>query len=410
MKKIGIMGGTFNPIHSGHLRMAQAAYEQYALDEIWFMPSANPPHKENDGIEKREHRERMVRLAIDGISCFSFSDLEFKRKGITYTSDTLEEIHRKHPRYKLYFIFGGDSLESFDSWHEPETILKHCTILSAPRGDMSEQEMLDMCHRKGDKFGGKILPIQMERVQISSEQIRELLQSGHSVHTQCPERVECYIRLHGLYGCKKQRINAAEDKRKLLHCLASTLRPKRFIHTLGVAETAAALGFCHFRSYSDIRRAELAGFLHDCAKYFTGDEMIEQCRSIGIHLSDVEQANTALIHGKLGAFYAKERYGIQDTEILSAIACHTTGKPGMSTLEKIIYVADYIEPGRQCDCSPYPLEEIRRECFRNLDHGLYMILANTKKHLENSEYEIDPQSMETYEYYRELCQKKGEGR
>lgn len=400
MKKIGIMGGTFNPIHNGHLRMAQAAYEQYGLDEVWFMPSGNPPHKNKSDIVSGEHRERMVKSALDGIPYFSFSDMELRRQGTTYTSETLQEIHREHPRHEIYFILGSDSLADLDQWHEPEVILKHCTILSAPRGDMAAEDMAGMCREKGKKFGGKILPVRMEYVQISSENIRRRLAEGKSVLTICPEKTACYIRLHGLYGCPTLTLHATEKNRaEIINCLSATLRPKRYLHTLGVMETAAALGFCHLDGQADIRRAELAGLLHDCAKYFTGDEMIGLCGKYDIELTETERANTALIHGKLGAFYARERYGVNDEEILSAIRYHTTGRPDMTTLEKIIYVADYIEPGRQMHSLPYGLPEIRRECFRDLDKGLFMILSNVINYLQDSKNEIDEMSIRTYEYY-----------
>lgn len=405
MKKIGIMGGTFNPIHNGHLRMAQAAYEQYELDEVWFMPSKNPPHKKKSEIASDEHRERMVRFAIDGIPHFSFSDMELKREGTTYTCETLEEIHKKHPKYQLYFILGGDSLADFDKWFHPELILKHAVILAAPRGDFSTEDMLAMCREKAEKYHGNISLISMEHIQISSEKIRNLLENKKSILSLCPSKVEWYIHLHGLYGCPLYdrhtiSIESGQKKELLLQCLSSTLRPKRYLHTIGVAQTAAALAFCHLKTPEEIWRAELAGMLHDCAKYLTGEEMIRFCQKKQISLSAAERENTALIHGKLGAFFARERYGIRDEEILSAIRYHTTGKPEMTTLEKIIYIADYIEPGRRMNCSPHSLEEIRETCFRNLDAGLLMILTNTVEYLQQTNKSIDEMSFITYHYYQ----------
>lgn len=401
MKKIGIMGGTFNPIHNAHLMMAQAAYEQYHLDEIWFMPSKNPPHKKKKDIVSEEHRTRMIQFAIDTIPHFIFSDLELRREGITYTCDTVKMLHKEYPKAGLYFIIGGDSLVEFGKWYHPEKILKYCTILAAPRGTVTDKHIKDLCKEQGERFHGNVLPVAMNHIQISSEDIRDRICAGKSVLSYCPEPVDLYIKLHGLYGAKEEKLKIKNNNQFLLKCLSATLRPGRYLHTLRVAETAASLAFCHCQKpETDISRAELAGMLHDCAKYYTGEEMISLCEKYNITLSDTEKRNTALIHGKLGAYLARERYGIKNSEICSAISFHTTGKPEMTVLEKIIYIADYIEPGRKMDCRPYPLSEIRKESFRDLDNALLMILTNTVTYLkESTEEEIDELTIQTYDYY-----------
>ena len=402
MKKIGIMGGTFNPVHNAHLMMAQAAYQQYSLDEVWFMPSKNPPHKDNRDIVSEEHRTRMVRSAIDAVPHFAFSDMELKRKGTTYTCETVKELHEKYPKAELYFILGGDSLASLGEWYHPERILKYCTILAVPRGGVSDDRIKKLCQQQGHRFHGEVLPVRMERIPVSSEQLRAKLKAGESVLAYCPEMVSLYIRIHGLYGAKPVRWKIKAVDRVLLDSLAATLRPGRYLHTLRVAQTAAALAFCHGEDPAgDSSRAELAGMLHDCGKYYTGAEMLALCREYGIALSDTEKRNTALIHGKLGAYLARERYGVRDEEICSAIAYHTTGKPDMTVLEKIIYIADYIEPGRKMDCTPYSLSGIRQESFRDLDHALLMILTNTITYLRSSpEKEMDELTVQTYNYYK----------
>lgn len=402
LKKIGIMGGTFNPVHNAHLMMAQAAYQQYQLDEVWFMPSKNPPHKDSKDIVSAEHRSRMVQFAIDRIPYFSFSDLELKREGITYTCETVKVLHEIYPKASLYFIMGGDSLAAFGEWYQPEKILKYCTILAAPRGDVSAEAVKSLCKEQGARFHGEILPIRMNHIPIASEEIRGKVRDGGSVLAFCPEVVLLYMRIHGLYGLKPGKLQLKNVNKVLLDWLSATLRPGRYLHTLRVAETAAALALCHCEDPDrDSRRAELAGMLHDCGKYYTGDEMIALCREYEIPLSETEKKNTALIHGKLGAYLARERYGIRDEEICSSISYHTTGKPDMTLLEKIIYVADYIEPGRKMNSKPYSLSEIRKESFRDLDHALLMILINTITYLESSpEKEIDELTVQTYHYYK----------
>ncbi len=400
MAKIGIMGGTFNPIHNVHLSMAEEARTQYQLDEVCFMPSKNPPHKNKQGIVSDSHRKRMIQHAIQDHPHFTFSDLELKREGTTFTRDTLAYLTETCPEDQFYFILGGDSLASLENWKDPAYIFSHCHILAANRGDISEDKIIECIHYYKEKYGAHISEIQMPSQRISSEMIRNKLASGCDVSTYCPVSVTQYIWFHGLYDCDRLSQEEAKPPMKtsdMYAVLSACLKPKRYIHTLGVAMTAANLAEVHG---CDSNQAYTAGLLHDCAKYLTGNEQITACQSANISLTKVELENTALIHGKLGAYIAKTRYGIRDKEILSAITWHTTGKPKMTLLEKIIYLADYMEPGRTMNCKPYSLAQIRRASFENIDKALYMVLECSVKYLEKSGAPIDPQTIDTYKYYR----------
>lgn len=401
MKKIGIMGGTFNPIHNAHLMMAQAAYEQYELDEVWFMPLKRPPHKSQCEIVSEEHRSRMVQFAIDGIEQFSLSDMELKRQGTTYTSETLAQCVKEFPEAKFYFILGGDSLENFEQWFHPEEIVRLCTILAVSREDMTDDELKNRCQELSKKYTGNFLPVSMPRFTISSLEIRERLLQHKSLVGYIPEKVLRYIGVHGLYGADWHY--SGKKEKELLADLRATLRPQRYLHTLGVAYTAANLAACYMDGEADVKRAKRAGLLHDCAKYLTNREMLTLCDEYGVSLTKCECDNPVLLHAKLGAYLAQHRYGM-DEEICSAIACHTTGKPKMTTLEKIIYVADYIEPRRKMNCKPYSLSEIRKQCFRDLDKGMLMILTNTVQYLQKADMAVDEMTLQTYEYYREQIQ------
>lgn len=398
MKKIGIMGGTFNPIHNAHLMMAQAAYEQYNLDEVWFMPSKNPPHKDNADIVSEEHRSRMVQLAIEGKKEFVFSDLELRRQGITYTYETLKQCVDEYPDVKFYFILGGDSLLNFDSWYHPEEICKLCSILAISREGMTERDLKNQCQQLSIQFDGEFYPVEMPQISISSAQIRMRLEQGKSVVGYLPEKVWRYLEIHSLYGVTFE--NKKRKEKEILAYLGATLRPQRYMHTLGVAYTCANLAMCHMENSHDEKKARLAGLLHDCAKYLTDNEMLKWCDLYKIELTDVEKSNPALVHGKLGAYLAQHRYGVKDDEICFAIACHTTGKPNMTTLEKILYVADYIEPRRKMECQPYSLSEIRKKCFSDLDEGLFMILTNTITYLNKESKIVDDITLQTYEFYK----------
>lgn len=168
---------------------------------------------------------------------------------------------------------------------------------------------------------------------------------------------------------------------------------KRYEHTLGVAFTAASLAM---RYGADVKQAQVAGLLHDCAKCMTNEERLSICKKHKLEVTPVEKANPFLLHAKVGAFLAKEKYGIQDEEILSAVRCHTTGRPNMTLLEKIVFTADYIEPSRKTAPN---LDEVRTMAFQNLDIALCKILSDTLNYLDTVDQEIDPMTKETYHYY-----------
>jgi len=183
--------------------------------------------------------------------------------------------------------------------------------------------------------------------------------------------------------------NISEIREKL----KKQLTAKRYTHTLGVAGCAASLAMAHG---ADIEKAQLAGMLHDCAKCIDLEKQFKLCKKFGIELSDAEKQSTALIHAKLGAAVARNTYEIEDEEVLSAIRWHTTGKPEMNLLEKIVYIADYIEPGRTG--LPY-LDEIRRMAFRDIDETMVIVLKSCLEYLDSKNSPVDPVTKETYDYY-----------
>ena len=183
------------------------------------------------------------------------------------------------------------------------------------------------------------------------------------------------------------------NRDEMIKRLKKKLTDKRFVHSIGVEYTAANLAFVHG---ADVRKARIAGLLHDCAKCIPTEEKLKKCIKNGIPYSKSEEENPDLLHGKLGAFYAKEKYGIDDSEILSAITWHTTGHPGMSLLDKIIFVADYIEPNRRMIKD---LPEIRKEAFQDLDKCVIHILKNTLEYLKEKDFAIDETTEETYYFY-----------
>lgn len=179
MTAIGIMGGTFNPIHIGHIEIAKAAYEQYSLDEIWFMPNHIPGYKNKKELIDGQTRLDMVTLAVQGFAYFKASDYELHRSGNTYTAETMRLLSKDYPEAEFYFIIGTDSLDYFDKWKEPSVILAHAKILAAPRDDASKVSMHRRIIQLHEQFGeNHFYPIDCAKIDCSSSEIRKRL-SGY---------------------------------------------------------------------------------------------------------------------------------------------------------------------------------------------------------------------------------------
>ena len=187
---------------------------------------------------------------------------------------------------------------------------------------------------------------------------------------------------------------------KLQHTLKKELDEDRYQHTLGVMYTSASMAM---RYGADVTQALLAGLLHDCAKCIPGDKKIHLCEKYGLPVSDVEYENSGLLHARLGAYLAEKKYHIHDREIIHAISSHTTGRPGMSLLEKIVYIADYIEPGRR----ELPnMKEVRPLAFTDIDQCLYRILEDSLVYLNSRNISVDPMTQKTYDYYKNELKKE----
>lgn len=397
MRKIGILGGTFNPIHNGHLALAEAALQQYDLQELWLMPSKLPPHKSHFAILSEEHRLAMTQFAARTNEKFVVSDFELRREGLTYTADTLELLKAQYPDTEFYFIIGGDSLINFTKWRRPERILELCTLLAAGRSGYKDETIKQTLNNISKAFPyAKLGTIQFSDYPISSNEIRQAFYGGtpEAVKQYLPEAVWNYLKENKLFV----PLSFAELDEEMQRVLPR----KRYIHSVAVAHLAAA-----YAASVGItpERALIAGILHDCAKAYSDEQLVADCDKYSIPVTPTERRNGFLLHGKLGAFYAKEKYFIFDSEILSAISCHTTGKPGMTVLEKIIFLADYLEPFRTQPTTP-ELNAIRETAFQDLDKAVYYALKNTLNYLKQSGRETDKTTEETYLEYKKRYEPK----
>ena len=192
--KIGILGGTFDPIHNGHLMIARYARELYALDKIWIMPNGNPPHKQEDSIESQtKHRVEMARIAIKDEKDFELQLYEVERKDVNYTYLTMEHFRTVYPQHEFYFIIGADSLFALEKWKCPERLLKTCIVLAAYRDGKNQEEMEQQIVHLNQKYDADIRLLNTPNIDISSSGIREELKEQDSIKNMVPSAVYDYI-------------------------------------------------------------------------------------------------------------------------------------------------------------------------------------------------------------------------
>lgn len=196
--KIGILGGTFDPIHHGHLILAETAYDRFGLDKVLIMPAGDPYFKAERGISADEDRAEMVKLAIAGNDHFEFSDLELIREGDTYTADTLEILEDMYPGDEFFLIVGSDTLFMMERWYKPQDIFSKATILSSRRNIPSAELDAQMDHLR-EAYSARVRNLYMPNIDISSTDIRDKMKHGMSVKYFLPDVVIDYIRERGLY-------------------------------------------------------------------------------------------------------------------------------------------------------------------------------------------------------------------
>ena len=329
--KIGILGGSFNPIHNGHLDMARSARDTLGLNQVILMVDSIPPHKTLALGATSEQRFEMVQLACQEEAGFSASDWELRQERTSYTALTLTHLKEEHPDDELYFIMGSDMLRSLTTWYHPEIVCEkaHLACICRAGQDGGEEEAAQTVK---ERFGAEVTLLPPVR-ELSSTKIRDRLKYAHPISGLVPPAVEWYIYEQALY-VNEQLITLTDAMREVL-------KPRRFRHVIGVELTAVQLAD---NLGADGPKARLAALLHDCAKYLPLEEQAEHAKRDGSTLDP--EKDDMILHAPAGAYLAREKYGITDEAVLEAIRYHTTGKEDMSLLDEIIWAADLIEPGR----------------------------------------------------------------
>ena len=386
MERIGIFGGSFDPPHIGHIQSVKQAAQALGLDRVLLIPAGMPPHKTGCFVSG-EQRLNMVRLAVAGEPAIQVSDLEIARGGTSYTYETVETVRGLYPNAEIFLLMGSDMFLSFHSWKHPEKILANASLGVFYRGDKGERPNVEAQKAEMEAEGHRIELIQNDVVEISSTQLRRML-AFRCADAFLPEGVGDYIRQNRLYHTAADWKNLPMEQ--LEPIVISLLKPNRVNHVLGCRDTAVALAKRWGVSETDAARA---GILHDITKALDGPLQLDLCRAYGKQLSDFSKRYPKTLHALTGSMVAERIFG-ENEAVVSAIESHTTGKAAMNTLEKIIYVADYMEP-----CRDFPgVERLRELAFSDLDEALKTGLMMTLDHLANLGDEVSPESRQALEY------------
>lgn len=368
--RIGVYGGTFNPIHRGHLTAALAAKEALALDKLLLIPDNLPPHKDMpEGSATAEQRLEMTILATAELGDWTeVLDMELRRDGPSYSYDTMCRLRELYPEDELWLLMGVDMFLSLPSWYRGKELMRMVPIGAFDRAKPERSAVLEAQQRILERsYGAHIQLIENPKViDISSTQLRQALREGQG-EAYLPRAVYGYILREGLYGTRQELKGLSPDQ--LRPIALSYLKPRRMPHVLGTEEEAVRLAR---QCGADETQARVAALLHDCTKKLAPEEQLALCRKYDIQLDELERQEPHLLHAKTGAALARDVFGVEDA-VYWAIYWHTTGHADMTALEKVLYLADYIEPGRD-----FPgVEQLRRAVHADLETGLLQALNDS---------------------------------
>ena len=353
--RIGVYGGTFNPPHIGHRRSATAAAAALRLDLLIVVPAGIPPHKPlPEGSPSAQTRFIMTKYTFGETDSIIISDFEIGRNEPVYTIDTVRSILSEYPGSELFLLTGTDMFLSLLSWRESETLLKTVKPAVFSRNSDDREKIADYSGKIKELTGADIITIFNEAIEISSSELRQMLpqRDGAGYIT---DTTYSYIIRNKLYGAKP----GWDWLRKKAYTM---LNPARIPHVEGCESEAMLLAGKWGIDPDDAREAAI---LHDITKRFSADEHIRLLEKEGIPAGESVYTEEKLLHARTGALLAKSEFGVSD-EVMNAIMWHTTGRANMTDLEKIIYLADYIEPERDFD----GVEELRALAYEDLDKAL----------------------------------------
>lgn len=381
MERIGIYGGSFNPPHIGHIRAAREAVRELGLTSLFLLPAGEVPGKiPPEGSATAQARLRMLELAVGDCPNIWVSDFDACRERCR-TWETLEHFSRTYPGAELTVVVGSDLLTKLPGWENVSYVLDHAQIAVVRRGLPGEEDLIREKTALLRQMGGWIRVLENPVEPISSTQLRRLLAFGCGWEF-LPTGVEDFIRREGLYHVNADWKNLPMEQ--LEGVVLSLLNPNRIRHVLGCRDTAVALAK---RWGAEVTDAARAGLLHDITKAIDGPLQLTLCDAYGKLLDDFSKRYPRTLHALTGSMVAQRIFG-ENNAVVSAIEFHTTGRANMTILEKIIYVADYMEPNRD-----FPgVERLRELAFTDIDAALKLGLEMTLEHLNRQGAEVSPAS------------------
>ena len=371
--RIGIFGGSFDPIHSEHIALARQAVVDLALDRLFVMPAANPPHKPWRNLTPDRDRLAMCTLAFSEDAKITVSDYEIEKGGASYTYLTVRHFKELYPQAELFFLVGTDMLRNFPLWRNPEDILENATLAVCAR---AEEEGWAQEERAAfqKRFGKEFVVLSYEGKDVSSTKIRVLAGAGMDITAYTDEKVAAYIAENELY-----KIDGAVSSLALQ-------KPSRAAHSVRVALLAAERAGQLKLNEKQVLQACL---LHDCAKNLAPND------GLLAGFTPPDGCPPSVVHQYAGEYVARVHLGITDEEVLSAIACHTSGKIGMSELDKLVFLADLVEKDRS-----YPgVERLRQLFWDGLDECLLASLQDTVEYLTKAGMPVYQKTLTAKDYY-----------
>lgn len=390
--KYAIYGGTFDPIHVGHIALAKAAVDELSLDKLIFMPAYISPFKMDSKASDGKDRCAMIETVLPIDKAFCLSEYELKKGGeASYTIETLKHFDRETDA-KLYFVLGFDAIVNIDKWYKGEEILSNYTLVTGRRPDTDDKDGIRTIQGFRERYGADIRVLDMEPVDAASSEIRERIRNDQPISGMVTPEVEAYIKEHGLYtGSAAGYDRFCADIPALEAFMKTNLKESRYRHSLGVEKMAVKLAGIYGE---DAAKAGFAGRYHDIAKCFDTETMDSYI--LRYSLDEGLLGNNALAHSKVGAAILEHEFGVKDEGILNAVRYHTTARRGMSLLEQITYVADVVEENRTYS----DLKYYQDLAASDLDQCTLEILEYTLSDLTDKWRQIDKDTLEAYDYIK----------
>ncbi len=397
MKKMGLFGGTFDPIHKGHVSMALRLAQALDLDGVVLMPTFVPPHKIKENMADAQHRLEMCRLVAEENPLLSVSDLELRRGGASFTVDTLTALCEQYPDTRWHLLVGADMFTTLRTWHRFADIARMavlCTIAREGTDTAKLTAYAEELKKDGIDCYVDVCPVEP----YSSTQVRQRIAAGESVADLVGEAVERYIRDNGLYRQEEAMHRQTADE-QYIEIIRQRLSDYRFHHSLCVAEEAKRLA----QKYgADPDKAYTAGILHDIMKDTAKDAQKQILADYGVTLDEVEQEAPMLWHARSGEVFLRHILGVTDEDILSAVRYHTTGRAGMSLLEQVVFTADFTSADRN-----YPdVDVMRALADKSLTEAIRYGVEYTIGDLQKQNRAVHP---DTLAVYHEIVLSDGNG-